>query len=196
MKRREFALVLAGSALASHGESVRAHPLEGFIATTSPGDGWNTAADDDKLVDTTALGKMADRLAASGANIHAVLVVHRGKLVFERYLQGSDQVPTSFFGSRVENVVFNAGTRHAMRSATKSVASLAVGIAIDRGLIHGVDEPILGFFPELADLRTPQSDGLLPARDSTIPAAATPSLSNCLSTPQARHFPSCWRTAS
>ena len=162
MKRREFTLVLAGTALPSLGGPARAHPVEGFAATTLRDDGWNIAAgDDDKLVDTTALGKMADRLAASGANIHAVLVVHRGKLVFERYLQGSDQVPTSFFGSRVENVIFDADTRHAMKSATKSVASLAVGIAIDRGLIHDVDEPILSFFPELADLRTPESERLL-----------------------------------
>ena len=38
--------------------------------------------------------------------------------------------------------MFDADTRHAMKSATKSVASLAVGIAIDRGLIHDVDQPI------------------------------------------------------
>ena len=102
MKRREFTSTLAGAALASLGGSARAHPVEDFAATTSRDDGWNIAAgNDDKLVDITALSKMADRLAASGANIHAVLVVHRGKLVFERYLQGSDQVPTSFFGSRV-----------------------------------------------------------------------------------------------
>jgi CubicO group peptidase (beta-lactamase class C family) len=48
-----------------------------------------------------------------------------------------------------------------MKSVTKSVASLAAGIAINRRLIHDVDEPILGFFPELADLRTPESDRLL-----------------------------------
>jgi len=162
MKRREFTLALAGTALASLGRAAPAHPIEGFAATASGDDGWSIAAgDDDKLVDTAALSKIADRLAASGANIHAVLVVHRGKLVFERYLQGSDQVPTSFFGSRVENVAFDADTRHALKSVTKSIASLAVGIAIDRGLIHDVDEPILGFFPELADLRTPQTDRLL-----------------------------------
>jgi CubicO group peptidase (beta-lactamase class C family) len=162
MKRRGFTSILAGTALASLGGSACAHPNEDFAATTSGDDGWNIAAsDDEKLVDTTALSKIADRLVASGANIHAVLVVHRDKLVFERYLQGSDQVPNSFFGSRVENVVFDANTLHAMKSVTKSVASLAVGIAIDRGLIHDVDEPILSFFPELADLRTPESDRLL-----------------------------------
>jgi len=161
MKRRELTLALTGTALASFGGSTCAGPIQGLAATTSRDDGRNLADDDDKLVDTAALSKMTDGLAASGANIHAVVVVHGGKLVFERYLQGSDQVPTSFFGSRVENVVFDADTRHAMKSVTKSVASLAVGIAIDRGLIHGVDEPILSFFPELADLRTPESDRLL-----------------------------------
>ena len=78
---------------------------------------------------------MADRLAASGnANIHAVLVARGGKLVFERYFGGSDEVPGRFFGRRVENVTFDADTLHNMKSVSKSVASLAVGIAIDRGL--------------------------------------------------------------
>jgi len=162
MNRREFTSVLAGTALASLGGSASAHPIEGLAATTPRDDGSNIAAgDDDKLLNADALSKMADRLVASGANIHAVLVVHRGRLVFERYLHGSDQVPTSFFGSRVENVVFDPDTRHAMKSVTKSVVSLAVGIAIDRGLIRDVDVPILSFFPELADLRTPESDRLL-----------------------------------
>ena len=82
------------------------------------------------------------------ANIHAVLVARGGKLVFERYFRGSDEIP-AHFGRRVENVAFDADTLHDMKSVSKSVASLAVGIAIDRGLIRSVDEPIFSFFPEL-----------------------------------------------
>jgi CubicO group peptidase (beta-lactamase class C family) len=55
----------------------------------------------------------------------------------------------------VENVTFEADTLHDMKSVSKSVASLALGIAIDRGLIGSIDEPIFSFFPELADLRSP-----------------------------------------
>lgn len=163
MRRRRFASLLGGTALASlTGLSARAGPTEGCIAPSSRNDGWAAAAaDDDKLVDEASLCTMADRLATSGANIHAVLVVHGGKLVFERYFKGNDEVPLSFLGSRVENVAFDADTLHSLKSVSKSVASLAVGIAIDRGLIRGVDEPILGFFPELADMRTPQRDRLL-----------------------------------
>ena len=48
-----------------------------------------------------------------------------------------------------------------MKSASKSVASLALGIALDRGLIRSVNEPIFSFFPELSDLRSPEKDRLL-----------------------------------
>ncbi|WP_213955078.1 MULTISPECIES: serine hydrolase [unclassified Variovorax] len=102
---------------------------------------------------------MADQLAVS-SNIHSVLVVRSGKLVFERYFRGPDQIPDLFFGSRVEDVVFDADTLHNLKSASKSVASLAVGIAIDQGLIRSINQPIFDFFPECADLRTPDKDRL------------------------------------
>src|SRR5205823_2269043 len=89
---------------------------------------------------------------------HSVLVARSGKLVFERYFSGPDEVPGLFLGSRVKNVVFNADTLHNVKSVSKSVASLAVGIAIDRGLIRSVNEPIFSFFPELSDLRSPEKD--------------------------------------
>ena len=49
---------------------------------------------------------------------------------------------------------FDATTKHDMRSVSKSVTSLLVGIAIDRELIKGVDEPILKFFPDYAAVKT------------------------------------------
>jgi CubicO group peptidase (beta-lactamase class C family) len=118
-------------------------------------DGWPIASiNDDKLVDRDALCRMADRLVASSANVHAVLVARGGKLVFERYFKGSDEIN----GRRVKSVAFDADTPHNIKSATKSVASLALGIAIDRGLIRSVNEPIFSFFPELSDLRSPEKE--------------------------------------
>jgi CubicO group peptidase (beta-lactamase class C family) len=91
---------------------------------------------------------------ASSANVHAVLVARSGKLVFERYFKGSDEIN----GLRVGSVTFDVDTLHNIKSATKSVASLALGIAIDRGLIRSVNEPIFSFFPELSDLRSPEKE--------------------------------------
>ena len=41
---------------------------------------------------------------------------------------------------------------------TKSVTALVLGIAIDRGIIADVDQSVLSFFPDYADLRTPEKD--------------------------------------
>jgi CubicO group peptidase (beta-lactamase class C family) len=61
------------------------------------------------------------------------LVVHDDRLVYERYFGGSDR-----------------DTLHTTWSVAKSVVSTLVGIAIDEGLIRGVDDAITDYLPELA----------------------------------------------
>jgi len=63
--------------------------------------------------------------------IHSVLVVKGGKLILEEYFQG-----------------YNRDKPHQIRSATKSIGSVLVGIAIDRGHIPSVREPIYPYFKD------------------------------------------------
>ena len=156
MKRRRFISLLGGVALTPlTALQVYADPSDGCGVPAARDDGWPVASvKENMLLDGPALCRMADRLVASGANVHAVLVARGGKLVFERYFDGSDEIN----GRRVENVAFDADTLHNMKSVSKSVTSLALGIAIDRGLIRGVNEPIFSFFPELSDLRSAEKD--------------------------------------
>jgi CubicO group peptidase (beta-lactamase class C family) len=166
MRRRRFNSLLGGAALAPlTAVPVHAAPPDGCGVPAARDDGWPVAsADDDKHIGRDALCRMADRLVASNANVHAVVIARGGKLVFERYFKGSDEIN----GRRVETVAFDADTLHNIKSVSKSVASLALGIAIDRGLIRSVDEPIPSFFPELSDLRSPEKDRLRLAHALTM----------------------------
>jgi CubicO group peptidase (beta-lactamase class C family) len=157
MRRRDFVRLLSSAAL----EPFSISP----VFAESPGrcgvpvardDGWPVSSiDDDTLIDRGALCTMADRLAASSTtNVHALLVARHGKLVFERYFRGSDEI----FSRPVGIVAFDRDTLHDMKSVSKSVASLVLGIAIDRGLIGSINEPIFSFFPELSDLRSPDKE--------------------------------------
>jgi CubicO group peptidase (beta-lactamase class C family) len=61
------------------------------------------------------------------------------------------QVVVVRHGRRVLDVAlypFSQGLRHDIASVGKMVTGTLIGIAIDRGFIASVDEPVLGFFPD------------------------------------------------
>jgi CubicO group peptidase (beta-lactamase class C family) len=162
MRRRQFIALFGGAALTPLTVlPAYASPPNGCGLPVRRDDGWPVpSVNDNTLVDREALCRMADRLS-SIANVHAVLVTRRGKLVFERYFTGSDEVPGRILRisrRRVDDLVFDADTPHNMMSASKSVASLLLGIAVDRELIKNINAPILDFFPELSDMRSAAID--------------------------------------
>jgi CubicO group peptidase (beta-lactamase class C family) len=108
-------------------------------------DGWRIDTPDAAGFDRSRLCGLADRLQDAD-DVHSVVVARHGRLIFERYFAGYDE-PWGHDDRRYE---FDATMKHDMRSVSKSVVSLLAGIAIDRGLIQGVDAPVLQFFPELA----------------------------------------------
>ena len=107
-------------------------------------------------LDGARLCGMADRLKAINANIHAVIIVRHGKLVFEQYFAGYDEP----WGQPDGQFNFDATTKDDMRSVSKSVTSLLVGIVIDRKLIASIDEFAVKFFPDYAVLKTTGWDSI------------------------------------
>ncbi len=116
---------------------------------------WETALPETVGLDGTMVCAIDGALDASPEfSIHAVLVLRKGKLVFETYRNGDDER----WGSRLGTVVHLPETLHDQRSISKSVVSLLVGIAVDRGLVAGTRESVPGFFPEFSAERTPEKD--------------------------------------
>ena len=118
-------------------------------------DGWAVATPEAEGLDAALLCGIGPRLEAlKEANAHSVVITRHGRLVYEHYLTGNDER----LGMSLSEVNFNVGTKHDIRSISKSVTSLLVGIALDRGLITDLDAPVFSFFPEYGDLRTPEKD--------------------------------------
>lgn len=86
--------------------------------------------------------------APEAEGIHAVLVARDGLLVYERYLEGDDEI----WGRRKAGVVFGPDSLHDLRSITKSVVSLLYGIALAEGTVPAPETPLLDAFPEYGDL--------------------------------------------
>ena len=119
------------------------------------GDGWQVATPPASGLDPALLCRIGPRFAAwTEADIHAILLVRHGKLVFEHYFTATDKPHWYSFGT----ITYEAATKHDLRSITKSVTSLILGIAIAKGQIAGIDQPVLPLFPEYADLRSPEKD--------------------------------------
>ena len=164
-----FAILLAGnSALAvpdanaqgiappaqpQHTEDISPCGVPEFLA-----DGWQIESQTVAGVDPSKLCRMIEiPLKKFKVNVHSVIVLRSGYLLFEYYGVGPDEI----WDTSLPAVVHGVGVKHDVRSVSKSVVSLLIGIALDRKLLASVDEPIWKFFPEFAALRTAAKDRIL-----------------------------------
>ena len=109
--------------------------LTGVASTPAPtpaGIRW-AASSASTAMDLPVLQGIYDDMAKDAhPDLKGIVIVRDGRLVSEHYFNGDD-----------------AGTLHDIRSATKSITSLLMGIAIDKGLVRGIDEPISKYLPDL-----------------------------------------------
>lgn len=148
-----LAAVLLGATSAAQAQLTTMSLDQRNLACGSPAaldDGWITASPESVGLDGARLCGIAARLKEMEADVHGVVIARHGKLVFEQYFPGYDDP----WGRDDGQYTFDAATRHDMRSVSKSVVSLLVGIAIDRKLIAGIDEPAVKFFPEYAAVKS------------------------------------------
>lgn len=95
-------------------------------------DGLLTGTLDNTGLDKALLNEMMQKIVdGTYSNVHSVLIIKDGKLVFEEYFYE-----------------YNKNKLHEMRSATKSLISALTGIAIDKGFIKSKSETVLSYFPE------------------------------------------------
>lgn len=81
-------------------------------------------------MDQKRIRELEQKISTDYGNTTGVAVLKEGKLVYEKYFKGCTR----------ESQVH-------VYSVTKSIISILIGIAVDRGYIQSVDQKVLDFFP-------------------------------------------------
>jgi CubicO group peptidase (beta-lactamase class C family) len=124
-------------------------------------DGWQVAAASEVGFSEARLTDLVDIIREGVyANVHGVVIVKDDRLVLEEYFSG-----LTFRGAIGDSIIgdwrhFDHDDVHNLASVTKSITSTLVGIAIDQGLITGVDTAVYDFFPEHESLRDARKDSI------------------------------------
>lgn len=123
----------------------------GYQPPVASNDGWKTAHADSLGVDAAALARLGATIRAwPELGVHAILIERGGRLIHEAYFDGFDER----WGAPLGRTSMGAGSKHDLRSVTKSVVSTLTGIAIRDGAITSLEQPVVQWFPEFPDLQT------------------------------------------
>jgi len=150
-KRRQHSFLLFTSVslilsmLVGCGPSIE--DLEAVNYTPLPGDDWEISTPAEQGLDSMLVAELYYN-AAELETLYGLLIVKNGYLIAEGY--------------------FNEGAvdrKNQLQSATKSVTSALVGVALDQGCLSSVDQKMMDFFPELADQITDPRKEQITIRD-------------------------------
>lgn len=95
-----------------------------------PTDKWLYSTPEEQGMASTSLLEMMMEIKKNGYQIQSITIVRNGYLVLDAYIN-----------------YFQDGQKHETYSVTKSVISILIGIAIDKGHIKDVDQTIIQLFP-------------------------------------------------
>jgi CubicO group peptidase (beta-lactamase class C family) len=96
-----------------------------------PTGGWRTAAPEEQGMDSEKLAQMVEHIQQEKLDLHSLLIVRNGYLVNELY-----------------GYPYSTGQAHGIMSVTKSVIDMLIGIAIQKGYIKDVHQPLFSLLPD------------------------------------------------
>lgn len=93
--------------------------------------GWHNSTPEQQGMDSETLAQAFDLIKVLNINIHSIQIIRNGNMVLNAYFYP-----------------YQEGNVHDLASVTKSITSILIGIAIDKGFISSVDIPVIELFAE------------------------------------------------
>jgi CubicO group peptidase (beta-lactamase class C family) len=92
---------------------------------------WPVSTPEAQGMQSQMLADMLEVIEKNSYNVDSVLIIRNGYIVLDAYFYP-----------------FSKGQKHPIHSCTKSIMSALIGIAIEKGFIKSVDQPVKDFFPD------------------------------------------------
>ncbi|MBD3285618.1 serine hydrolase [candidate division WOR-3 bacterium] len=96
-----------------------------------PADEWRYSTPEQQGMDSGVLAGLIDYIEENDLNIHSMTIIRNGYVVLDAYWWPLEP-----------------GDLHDIASCSKSITSLCVGIALDKGLISNLNGPFITYYPE------------------------------------------------
>lgn len=98
------------------------HLIDGF---------WESSTPEAQGIDSEKLVKLLKFIQGSNTGLECLIIIRNEKIILETYYAG-----------------YQRDIMHELQSATKSFTSALIGIAIEKGFVRGVDQPLFKLLPE------------------------------------------------
>ncbi|MFC2125001.1 serine hydrolase domain-containing protein [Bacteroidota bacterium] len=119
-----------------------------YIPPDSINDGFVAGSLEEVNIDAGMIAKAVGRIhQGKYKEVHSMLIYKDNRLVFEEYFQGHVYKWDAPY-HHGELVTWNRDMVHNTMSATKSIVSACIGIAIDHGFIESVHQSIFDYLPD------------------------------------------------
>ena len=96
-----------------------------------PTDGWRASTPEEQGMHSEKLSDMLEKTLREKYRIDSITIIRNGHMVLDAYFYP-----------------FKKDSKHIIHSCTKSITSAAFGIAVDKGYIKNIEQPVVEIFPE------------------------------------------------
>ncbi|MFH1196465.1 MAG: serine hydrolase [bacterium] len=142
-----YTLIIAFMFFTGCDKSEESDPSPEIPAPEKTDDGWETASLKEVGMKTTPIENLRLRIDLGVyTEVHSIIIIKDGKLVFEHYWPGHDfeYSDPNYHGELID---FDRNTRHNTHSTTKSFTSALIGIAVNDGFISSIQDSIFKYLP-------------------------------------------------
>ncbi|MBA7579552.1 hypothetical protein ES708_21423 [subsurface metagenome] len=96
-----------------------------------PDEEWRISTPEEQGVDSKIILKMLQNIKSSKLDFHSILIIRNGYIITEAYWSP-----------------YNKNNTHNIKSASKSIISALVGIALEKNYLDNLDQKVSEFYPE------------------------------------------------